>query len=236
MSADALDEKGVEWNVVVEEQEVGIEVAAVGEAAFALAPAAIFVELVDPDRSIRVDNPHPGGVAEPSEGGEVLGLGEIIVVEEGQPFSAGRLDAGVGSGRASPVFGQIDPHHRQGKVIGNLGRCTAVVDHHHLEPAVSVGRDARECLRQKLGPVLGANHDAEPRPLADLVQLRHAAEPSNESGLAVGHEIADGDPTIAFGSLDRWRQRGGAKVAHGHSGVEVVVEFELAGVGLEWRV
>ena len=130
-----------------------------------------------------------------ARGGEVLrqppvpvGVGDDVVVEEGDPGGARGPPAQVpGAGRAATA-GADDPQRRKaGAVPVGAGRRGAVVDQDELEGAALPRRPARRAGRQR-GPADGRHHDVHPQdiqhggPCPNVYGRKHYGLEVSESG------------------------------------------------------
>ncbi len=228
----ALDQQGVERDVVVDQQDVRIEVAAVGEAALAAdpAPPRRRARRRPPPRRCRrraPRPPRPGRRGSPGarerRGRRRPGRSTKSPVAAAIPASAAAARPRF-SARSTRTTGSGKP---AGTAGGSPPSLTSTTSARRYSPAArlasaSASRRGRSRVR---------TIDRDPRPLADLVDLRQAAEMADELRRAAGGEILDAEAAVPLGQLDARRQAQGAEPAQPERRVPVGVPLLLAGVG-----
>ncbi len=232
----AFDHQGVEGNVVVDEQQLGIEVPAVGQAAIHLLPAGARLELVDPDRGVGVGDPHPGGRHQPDQRLEVLGFHEIVVVEEAQIVAGGGVDTRVGGSGATLVDAHLDPDDGERERGRDIRDIAPVVDQDDLDPSDrSLPAMLSRASASSSGRSLVRTMTLTEGPSCTSTQVGNPSESANQSAVAVGDQVDGADLAVRLGGGHLGRQRQGAKVAHPESRLSVVVQLELARVRVDGR-
>ena len=226
----ALDQDGVERDVVVEEQSLGIEIAAEGELPRHALPPRPRRRGVDADGGVRVGDPDSGTAHEAGQDLEVLWLDQVVVIEKRHEVSAGVGDPDVGGARSAQADRQVRRRDRQWILVRQLVPPAPVVDDHDLEAPVGAPGYAREGLGQELRPILGADDHRDQRPVVDGVEMGHPAEIHDEPGRAAGGEIPHAQFPVCLGRRDRGRQRQRPKLQQAELARQVVVLLLLARV------